>query len=454
MKKILIAGTSSGVGKTTISLGIMQALSKRKMKVQPYKVGPDYIDPSYHTFITGRHSRNLDSYMLDDEKIKYIVNKSSSDADISVIEGVMGLYDGFGIDLDDCTSSYTSKILKAPVILVINGKAMAASSAAMVLGYKEIDKDVNIKGVIVNNVKTKSHYEIIKSAVEKYCDVEVLGYFPPNSEFSLDSRHLGLIPSVELDSIKEKFNNLASEIEKYIDIDRIIEISESEDIKSDFNLDEFIKTNRVFKKKVAVAYDKAFNFYYRENIELLEQLGLDIEYFSPLEDSQVPKCEYIYIGGGFPEIFAKNLHNNKSMRNSILEAHNKKIPIYAECGGLMYLGERLLDTDDKNYDMIGIFRGTSRMTSSLKRFGYCYGVAKKDTILSQKGDIIKGHEFHHSVFESDENCAYTMRKEREGKVVDEWDGGYSKENTLATYLHTHFFNNLECLVNFLERGKE
>lgn len=154
MKKILIAGTSSGVGKTTISLGIMQALVKRNMKVQPYKVGPDYIDPSYHTFITGRHSRNLDSYMLDDEKIKYIVNKSSKDADISVIEGVMGLYDGFGIDLDNCTSSHTSKVLKSPVILVINGKSMAASSAAMVLGYRELDKDVNIKGVIVNNVKT------------------------------------------------------------------------------------------------------------------------------------------------------------------------------------------------------------------------------------------------------------------------------------------------------------
>ncbi len=212
MKKILIAGTNSGVGKTTISLGIMQALVKRNMKVQPYKVGPDYIDPSYHTFITGRHSRNLDSYMLDDEKIKYIVNKSSKDADISVIEGVMGLYDGFGIDLDNCTSSHTSKVLKSPVILVINGKSMAASSAAMVLGYKELDKDVNIKGVIVNNVKTNSHYQIIKSSIEKYCNVEVLGYFPPNNKFSLESRHLGLVPSVEMKSLREKFYTLADEI--------------------------------------------------------------------------------------------------------------------------------------------------------------------------------------------------------------------------------------------------
>ena len=307
MKKILIAGTNSGVGKTTISLGIMQALVKRNMKVQPYKVGPDYIDPSYHTFITGRHSRNLDSYMLDDEKIKYIVNKSSKDADISVIEGVMGLYDGFGIDLDNCTSSHTSKVLKSPVILVINGKSMAASSAAMVLGYKELDKDVNIKGVIVNNVNTNSHYQIIKSSIEKYCNVEVLGYFPPNNKFSLESRHLGLVPSVEMKSLREKFYTLADEIEHYIDIDRIIEISESDEFESDFDFQTLIENNKIKEhvnnKSIAIAYDKAFNFYYRENIELLEELGLEINYFSPLEDVSVPNADYIYIGGGFPEIF-------------------------------------------------------------------------------------------------------------------------------------------------------
>lgn len=366
-EKILIAGTNSGVGKTTISLGIMQALVKRNMKVQPYKVGPDYIDPSYHTFITGRHSRNLDSYMLDDEKIKYIVNKSSKDADISVIEGVMGLYDGFGIDLDNCTSSHTSKVLKSPVILVINGKSMAASSAAMVLGYKELDKDVNIKGVIVNNVKTNSHYQIIKSSIEKYCNVEVLGYFPPNNKFSLESRHLGLVPSVEMKSLREKFYTLADEIEHYIDIDRIIEISESDEFESDFDFQTLIENNKIKEhvnnKSIAIAYDKAFNFYYRENIELLEELGLEINYFSPLEDASVPNADYIYIGGGFPEIFGKELEANESMRTSILEAHNNNIPIYAECGGLMYLGEKLLNQEEQEFNMVGIFSGISKMTS-------------------------------------------------------------------------------------------
>ncbi|MGL5711832.1 MAG: cobyrinate a,c-diamide synthase [Paraclostridium sp.] len=446
MKKILIAGTSSGVGKTTISLGIMQALTNRNLKVQPFKVGPDYIDPSYHTFITGRYSRNLDSYMLDDEKIKYIVNQSSKDADISVIEGVMGLYDGFGIDLDCCTSSYTSKILKTPVILVINGKAMAASAAAMVLGYKELDKNINLKGVIVNNVRTQGHYELIKESVEKYCGVEVLGYFPPNDKFSLESRHLGLVPSVEIDALKEKFNNLGEEIEKYINIDRILEIAESEYVDSSFNLDDIPKYKG---KKVAIAHDKAFNFYYKENLELLEKMGIEIVKFSPLKDKKLPDADCVYIGGGFPEIFAKELDENEAMRNSIKEAHNKNIPIYAECGGLMYLGGKLIDSEDNTYNMVGIFKGTSEMTKSLRRFGYCDGIAKQDTILSKKGDVIQGHEFHYSVFKTEEPRAYIMQKTREGKVVDEWEGGYSKGKTLATYLHTHFYNNLDAIVNFV-----
>ena len=446
MKKILIAGTNSGVGKTTISLGIMQALTKRGLKVQPYKVGPDYIDPSYHTFITGRDSRNLDSYMLDDEKIKYIVNKASKDSDISVIEGVMGLYDGLGIDLDECTSSYISKILKSPVILVINGKAIASSAAAMVLGYKKLDKDVNIKGVIINNVKTNSHYTLIKEAIEKYCNIEVLGYFPPNEKFSLKSRHLGLVPSVEIESLTEKFSDLGDEIEKYINIDRLIEISESDEIKSKFNLKNLPKFQN---KKIAIAYDKAFNFYYKENIELLEHIGVEIVKFSPINDKSVPDTDYIYIGGGFPEIFAKELHLNESMRVSIKEAYEKNIPIYAECGGLMYLGEKLEDLDGNIHDMVGIFKGTSKMTNSLKKFGYCYGIAKEDTILSNKGEVIKGHEFHHSEFKSNENCAYEMIKKRGNKIVDKWDGGYSKGNTLATYLHTHFYNNLNSIIKFI-----
>ena len=448
MKKILIGGTNSGVGKTTISIGIMKALKNRGLNVQPYKVGPDYIDTTYHTFVTNRESRNLDSYMLEDEVIKCLFSKNSIDVDISIVEGVMGLYDGYGVDINSCTSSYTSKILECPVILVIDGKAMATSSAAMVLGYKELDKDVDIRGVIVNNISSEGHFAIIKESIEKYCDIEVLGYLPKNKDFSLPSRHLGLVPSIEMEELNEKFDKLADLIEKHINLDRLIEISESKPIYSNFKIN-IPKFNDL---TLALAYDKAFNFYYQDNIDLLEDMGVNIIKFSPLYDKELPSCDCIYIGGGFPEIFAKELQGNINMRKSIKDAYKKNIPIYAECGGLMYLGEKLVNQDNSEFDMVGIFNGKSVMTKSLKRFGYCTGEALEDTVISQKGDKIRGHEFHHSEFISDEKCVYLMKKEREGIVSRNWMGGYSKSNTLATYLHTHFYSNLNTVINFLGKG--
>ena len=453
-KKLLIAGTSSGVGKTTISLGIMQALKNRGMIVQPYKVGPDYIDTAYHGYITGRPSRNLDAYMLEEEQLKYLFNKAKSDADVAVVEGVMGLYDGKGIDINVCSSSSMAKLLNIPVVLVINAKAMAASSAAMVLGYQQIDPQLNICGVIANNVRTEGHYKLVKESIEKYCNVEVLGYFPPNENFRLPSRHLGLVPSDEMEALEEKFMCLGEEIEKYIDINRLLELCDTEDIRADYEpaLPELKKL--VKGKKMAVAYDKAFNFYYADNLDLLRDIGLELEYFSPLKDPKLPECDYIYIGGGFPEVFGKELAANRSMRESIKAAHEIGIPIYAECGGLMYLGELLMDHDENTYEMVGVFEGVSRMTKSLKRFGYCYGTAKEETHLSKAGEALRGHEFHHSEFESKEQGIYIMQKTAKAREEDKWLGGYSKGNTLATYLHIHFYSNLAALAQFLSKGCE
>lgn len=458
MKKILIAGTYSGVGKTTLSLGIMQALKNRGMVVQPYKVGPDYIDTSYHTHITGRKSRNLDSYMLEDEKVTYLFNKASEDAQIAVVEGVMGLYDGKGTDIDSCSSSYTSKLLKLPVILVINAKAMAASSAAMVLGYKMIDPEVNICGVIANNVRTEGHFKLVKESIEKYCQIPVLGYFPPNERFSLPSRHLGLVPSSEMEELDEKFAQLGEEIEKYIDIDRLIALSESKTVETTFSPYEEMKKCGIEQdtlrgKKIAVAYDEAFNFYYQDNLDLMEALGLEMRYFSPLRDREVPECDYVYIGGGFPEIFGKELEANQSMRISIKKAHEKETPIYAECGGLMYLGTSLKSQEGEVFQMVGVLDGQSYMTQSLKRFGYSLGEALEETILSQKGQKLWGHEFHHSEFETEEKAVYKMQKAHAGNMSQSWLGGYSKGNTLASYLHIHFYSNLEALAHFLKKGR-
>jgi cobyrinic acid a,c-diamide synthase len=428
----------------------MSALKKRNLKVQPYKVGPDYIDTSYHTYITKRKSRNLDSFMLDDEKIKYLYLRNSKDADMSVIEGVMGLYDGFGIDINSCTSSYTSKILKAPVILVIDGKSMATSAAAMVLGYKSLDKEIDLKGVIINNIASKSHFDIVKQAIEKYTDIEVLGYLPRNIEFSLPSRHLGLVPTIEMNELEQKFNHLAQIIEEYIDVDRLIEISKSEDIVSSFkpNLPKFEDIT------IGIAYDKAFNFYYWGNIDILKDMGVTIKLFSPLNDKNLPYCDGIYVGGGFPEIFAKELEENKSMREDIRRYHENNKPIYAECGGLMYLGDSIVGKDNEEYKMVGILKGKSEMTKSLRRFGYAKGSALIDTTISKKEDTVFGHEFHHSEFITDEECVYKVVKERDSKIIKEWMGGYQKKNTLATYLHTHFYSNLDIPINFLNKVVE
>ena len=457
MKKIVIAGTYSGVGKTTVSLGLMRVLKKRNIRVQPFKVGPDYIDPMYHKYVTGENSRNLDSYMLDDEQIKYVFKNSSKGKDISVIEGVMGLYDGLGTDIQRHSTLHTSKLLKAPVILVIDAKGMGASSAAMVLGYKNLDKDVEIVGVIANNVRTERHYKIVKESIEKYCSIEVLGYLPPNEDIKLGSRHLGLIPTDEITDLDEKLELIAESLEKYVDIDRIIELSEGESVSSSFELSMFYEDPDVINlargKKIAIAYDKAFNFYYPDNIDLFKKIGVEIEYFSPLNDDRVPDADIIYIGGGFPEVFAKELEANVSMRKSIKEASEKNIAIYAECGGLMYLGKKLIDKEGNSFDMVGAINGYSEMKKRLQRFGYCVATAKHDNLITDTGQQICGHEFHSSEFISDADTAFTVQKLVDGKLMDEWNGGYCSKNTLATYLHIHFFNNLS-IVCYLLRNSE
>lgn len=457
MKKILIAGSYSGVGKTTISLGLMKALSKRGKKVQPFKVGPDYIDPMYHRFVTGEWSRNLDSYMLDDEQIKFVFKNSSEGKDISVIEGVMGLYDGIGTEINKHSTSQMSKILKSPVILVIDGKGVGASAGAMVLGYKQLDKDVEIVGVIANNVRTQRHYNIIKESIERFCGIEVLGYLPPDENVSVESRNLGLFPSNEIEDLERKVNTIADEMEKHIDIDRIIELSESENVTSSFELNMFSEDPEVRAlaegKTVAVAYDKAFNFYYPDNIDLFKEIGANIITFSPINDEEIPEADLLYMGGGFPEVFAEELEKNVSMRKSIKKAHDEGLAIYAECGGLMYLGDSLVDMDGKKHEMVGAISGYSEMKKGLRRFGYCIATAKEDNLISYKGQEMSGHEFHSSEFYSDLDTAFTMKKVVEDEVVDEWEGGYYVNNTLASYLHIHFYNNLSMVCYLLSNVK-
>lgn len=450
MKQFMVAGVSSGVGKTTLTLGILKALSQRGWKVQPYKVGPDYIDTSYHTRITGCPSRNLDSFMVaDDRALEWSYRKWHGDSDIAVVEGVMGLFDGLGTDKDCASSAAVAKKLGIPVILVLDGKATSTSAAAMVHGFASFDKEVTIAGVIINRVASTSHYELIKGAIERYTDVEVLGYLPKNTAVELPSRHLGLVADIELEHLDHHFETLGSMVEEHIDLDRIIELV---DLPSPTLINPFQIASRG-PLKIAYALDDAFHFYYADNLDLLREAGVRLEAFSPLKDRELPEADAYYFGGGFPEVYAKELMANSSFRQSVLAAHQAGKPIYAECGGLMYLGSSL-ETDSGVYDMVGIFDGISRMTPRLKSFGYCQARTKEKSLFGPAGSVIRGHEFHHSVFETEEPTVLSLEKERDGRVVASWTGGYQKGRTFASYLHVHFYQKQALLEEWLDYIKE
>lgn len=448
MKKIMISAPTSSTGKTTIACGLMRALTNRGMKVQPFKVGPDYIDTEYHAKACRNKSRNIDEFMLPAEEIKYIFGKNSEGKDISIVEGVMGLYDGYGSSKDYCSSASISKLISCPVILVIDAKSMAASSAALVYGFKNIDMDVQIAGVIVNNVNTQSHYNILKQAIEEYTGVPVLGRIPRDEEFGLSSRHLGLTPSFEIDELESKFDYVANKLEEYLDLDKILEMAESGPNEYDKERRNSIKG--MTSIKLGLAYDKAFNFYYQDNLDLLEAMGVEFVKFSPLKDEKLPECQGLYIGGGFPEVFARELSYNESLLKDIKQKSIEGMPIYAECGGLMYLGSSVEDLEGNFYSMTGIFEGVSHMQKKLQRFGYCSGTANENTVISKKGQVVKGHEFHYSTFEADMDNAYEMYKKMSNGEEKYWGGGYSSGNTLGTYLHTHFCGDYDIARNFIE----
>ncbi|WP_352420203.1 cobyrinate a,c-diamide synthase [Proteiniborus sp.] len=448
MKRVVISGTHSGCGKTTVSLGIMAALTKRGKKVAPFKVGPDYIDPSFHKFVTGNPSYNLDSWLLDSNTIRYLFNKGNQNMDISIIEGVMGMYDGFGIDKSNGSTAHVAKITKTPVILVVEAKAMSTSVAALVMGYMMYDKDVEVKGVIFNKVSSEKHYEMLKLVVERDLGIKCLGYLPKNEEISLKSRHLGLIPADEVEGLKKKTDELVELIEKHIDLKTLEDIAEMEDIEPIEN-----PAKEIFMKykglKIGIAMDTAFSFYYQHNLQLMEEAGVQLLPFSPVNDINVPiGVDGLYIGGGFPEMFAEKLEENISMREDIKALLESGLPAYAECGGLMYLTEGIVDLQGHYYNMVGFFGTKSMMTKRLNRFGYV-------NIDTRTGLETRAHEFHRSCIEenSDLEYYYHVTKYRE-KLIDEWKCGLVKNNVVAGYPHVHFYSNLSFLEEFLNKCLE
>ncbi|WZL71784.1 cobyrinate a,c-diamide synthase [Clostridiaceae bacterium 35-E11] len=448
--RFILAGTQSGVGKTTLSTGIMAALKKRGFDVQPFKVGPDYIDPAFHSFVTQRKSRNLDSWMLEQDNIMKLFVKNVIDKDIAVIEGVMGLYDGSGSDKDVGSTAHIAKIIKAPVILIINGKGIAASAAAQVLGYKLYDPQVEIKGIIINNVSGDAHYHLLKERIEEDTGIQCIGYLKPNDDIQLKSRHLGLIPSAEVKGLEEKIDKIRMMIEETIDLDALLAIA-NQSVPIHYQISN--EKRPVGFINIGIAFDKAFNFYYEDNLDLLRELGANLVFFSPINDSKLPTDLHgLYFGGGFPEVFAVELENNQAIRKEIKKMIQQGIPTYAECGGLMYLTKGITTLEEQKYEMVGIFDTEAKMTRRLQRFGYVDVNIENPCVLSNDYINTKAHEFHRSMIEEKGHNAYAYRVEkiRNGKIIKSWKCGLKEYNALGAYAHIHFYSNKAIPLNFIE----
>ena len=435
---IMIAGTSSGCGKTTVAIGIMAALKDRRLNIAPFKVGPDYIDPGFHTDVTGTTSHNLDSMMLDEGSLKYLYSKYSQNKK-AVIEGVMGLYDGYGI-AGQGSSAHVAKILNVPVVLVIDGRAVSTSAAAMVKGFESLDQTVNIAGVIVNRVSGESHYQMIKTAVETYTGVPCVGFLPKDSQIALSSRHLGLIPQQEVKDLNLKIDRLKHLVNQHIELDKLIQIieeNESTVAKTPEVIVDFYERNcmRTQSWRIGIARDAAFSFYYQANLDLLSESGVEWIPLSPLVDNRLPEhLDGLYIGGGFPEVYAKPLNVNQSLMVDLKTRLKQGLKCYAECGGFMYLSNRIKTLENVQYEMTGFFDIDCEMTQRLQRFGY---------VTVQYGSFkFNAHEFHHSrMIGESPDYQYCITKPGDQNPNRVWRCGVKKKNTLAGYPHVHFYAN-------------
>jgi cobyrinic acid a,c-diamide synthase len=463
MRGVAIAGTHSGCGKTTVTLGILSALNKKKYSVQPFKAGPDFIDTGLHRLITGRMSRNLDLWMCGKERVEEIFREHSADADISVIEGVMGLYDG------NLSTAHLAAALDLPVILVVDAYGMAESAGAVVRGFRAQGSGlgVNIAGVILNRIGSDRHYLRVKNSIE---DIPVLGYLPRNLDFTIPHRHLGLFVAEESPIKKEEIDKLADDVLEFIDVDLIVRKCGSVEVrknKKNYEKNSVDKTDelarsRACELKIGVAYDKAFCFYYEDNFDLLRAAGAEIVTFSLLADSSIPDdIDALYIGGGYPELYAKELSHNKSMLDSINEWTQKGMPAYAECGGFMYLTEGIYDFDGIFHPLVGTLPFKTAMKKGRAHLGYREITLKNESILGSKGDIVRGHEFHYSeIVKSDQLSAVSSQptellyavKDGTGNSIS--DEGYGIYNTLGSYMHIHFGSCNTIAQNFINFIKE
>ncbi len=446
MQAVVIAGAASGVGKTTVAAAIMGALRARGYKVQPFKVGPDYIDPSYHSVVCGVPCRNLDSWLLTSEATQELFHRAMVGKDVAVIEGVMGLYDGATGDDDAGSTAQLAKLLGLPVVLVLDASKASRSVGAMALGFKAFDPKVNLAGVILNGIAGDLHLELALPSLA-LADVHYLGYLPGRQEFTLPERHLGLVPTAEGGVAAAYYQHLAQQAAATVDLDRLLALAAEAAVPEAHASVLFPAVPIRPKTAIAVAMDQAFNFYYPDSLDLLTDWGAELVPFSLLEDATLPSnVRGVYIGGGFPELFAAPLAANVSMRQSIRAAAERRLPIYAECGGLMYLGQGIEDLEGRYYAMAGVLPGRSVIKGGRLTLGYRTIRATRSNCLLAAGETVRGHEFHFSSMPEVTEAlpsAYDVLDQpgrREGFVV---------HNVLASYIHVHMGSKASLAPRFV-----
>ena len=440
--KVVISGTQSGSGKTLISLAIMAALTRRGLNVQPFKCGPDFIDPGLHKAVTGNSSKNLDGWMLGQAACIEIFNTAmypddKAQPDIAVIEGVMGLYDGASGKSDAGSTAQIAKWLDAPVLLVIDGRSMARSFAAIAHGFTTLDPDIAFAGCIANKVGSENHKSLISEAMQTYCpEISLAGCMPRNENLTIPSRHLGLVTAEEGVLSFQRINLLAQWAEESLDLDELLYSLPQHSASAPH------KTIPHPVIRLGVAQDNAFCFCYPDNLRLLEQAGAELVPFSPLDDAKLPEnLDGLYLPGGYPELYAERLSLNASMRSDIATFSNKGKPVYAECGGFMYLSQSIT-TKGSTYPMCGVFSTQCTMDKRFRALGYRQVTTTADTILGGKGTIARGHEFHYSFTDapSEYNSIYTVT-DRKNQQTD--TAGFYTKNTLGSYVHLHFASQPE-----------
>jgi cobyrinic acid a,c-diamide synthase len=471
--RIVVAGASSNVGKTTVAAGLIAALRQRGLIVQPFKCGPDYVDPSYHERAAGRPCRNLDTWMLSDAQLLESFARASQDVDIAVVEGVMGLYDGSDWHDERGSTAQIAKLLNAPVLLVLDISGSARSAAAMALGYQNFDPAAPIRGVVLNFAGSERHAQGCAAAIATATALPMLGWLPRELRLRIPERHLGLVPGGEQVDSDALIAEMAAAVSARFDVDGVVNVARQAAVGECARGTASPTSSAAWERApgapsrtalgrtprpiIAVARDEAFCFYYPENLELLIEEGAQVEFFSPLRGERpAANAAGVYLGGGYPELHGPALASNTGLWSSLKDLHAADAPIYAECGGFMVLTEGLTDSEGHSWPMAGLLPGFARMSGKLAALGYRHATAPRSNLLAEPGESLRGHEFRYSSWVRDANvdndtAAWQVRGTRGDAPIDAV--GYARGNLLASYLHVHFGQRRALTTRFVERLK-